>query len=305
MIVAAVVGSLVCALLLVLSLGCACKVYTMRNGHDAHPGHHHHRRGPHYDTPLSRLQAEMFRRRAPPPPYHEAMLTSRPYDEAVREYFAQIRAAQQSEPSAERASGAAGEGASVEASAEGGAGDRSVQNLINLMDLSEEGSVHRQPLGGDSGRLESGASDDTSSDSESEADDEGEGQGESVVPAEESGSAQIEMMENFGRGRSVSGSRRTGETESVLLENISEDSASATLSADSNDTMSVADDARKDSDKVEQEDSSHDDGRADNDSDKGGDSDADSVCILCLDGGDNDPAASDDGSDTRCLLQDS
>jgi len=288
-IVAAVVGSLLCALLLVLSLGCACKVYTMRNNNDAHTHHHHHRRGARYDTPLSRLQAEMFRRRAPPPPYHEAMLTSRPYDEAVREYFAQMEPAQQAQPP-EQESRSAEEGNSVEEGAE--SADRSVQNLISLMDFSEEDSMHRQPLSENSGHPEDG----TSSDSDSEAD--GEGQGDdSAVPAED-GSGQIEMMVNFSRGRPASGCERADAGESVLLENISEDSASAVLSADSHDTLSLVDETQKDSGRVEQ-DSHIPDGRA-NDSDKDADSDADSVCILCLD---DDPAAPDDGTDTRCLLQ--
>lgn len=76
-IVAAVVGSLSCALLLVIAAGCVCKVYHMRV--------YQHRGGPQHETPLSRQLAEMFHHRAPPPPYHEAMLTSRPFDEAYLE----------------------------------------------------------------------------------------------------------------------------------------------------------------------------------------------------------------------------
>lgn len=45
--------------------------------------------GPRHETPLSRLYAEFMRRRAPPP-YHEAMLTSRPYEEARREYLERL-----------------------------------------------------------------------------------------------------------------------------------------------------------------------------------------------------------------------
>ncbi|KAH9507711.1 Low-density lipoprotein receptor- protein 12 [Bulinus truncatus] len=80
-IVAAVVGSLICVLLLVISLGCVCKLYNIRVNSL--------RRGTRHETPLSRQLAEMFHRRAPPPPYHEAMLTSRPYDEAYMELLAQ------------------------------------------------------------------------------------------------------------------------------------------------------------------------------------------------------------------------
>lgn len=80
-IVAAVVGSLVCSLLLVVALGCVCKVYNIRM--------HNLRAGTHHETPLTRQLAEMFHHRAPPPPYHEAMLTSRPYDEAYLELLSQ------------------------------------------------------------------------------------------------------------------------------------------------------------------------------------------------------------------------
>ncbi|GFS16124.1 low-density lipoprotein receptor-related protein 12 [Elysia marginata] len=85
-IVAAVVGSLVCSLLMVVALGCVCKVYRLRQiqllgagtgGSCCSHGRH--------DSPLTRQLAEMFRQRAPPPPYHEAMLTSRPYHEMLRE----------------------------------------------------------------------------------------------------------------------------------------------------------------------------------------------------------------------------
>ncbi|CAL1539982.1 unnamed protein product [Lymnaea stagnalis] len=80
-IVAAVVGSLICSLLLVVALGCVCKVYNMRI---------QSLRGlPRHETPLSRQLAEMFHHRAPPPPYHEAMLTSRPFDEAYLELLTQ------------------------------------------------------------------------------------------------------------------------------------------------------------------------------------------------------------------------
>ncbi|XP_048236359.1 low-density lipoprotein receptor-related protein 12-like isoform X1 [Haliotis rufescens] len=81
-IVAAVTGSLICSLLLVIALGCICKVYALRMNEQY---------GPRHESPLSRLQAEFLRRRAPPPPYHEAMLTSRPYEEARQEYLSQSR----------------------------------------------------------------------------------------------------------------------------------------------------------------------------------------------------------------------
>ncbi|XP_061163426.1 low-density lipoprotein receptor-related protein 12-like [Saccostrea echinata] len=65
-IIAAVSGSLICGLLLVVALGCTCKLYNLRQ-QQLH--------GPRHETPLSRVYAEFMRRRAPPP-YHEAMLTS-------------------------------------------------------------------------------------------------------------------------------------------------------------------------------------------------------------------------------------
>ncbi|KAL5022284.1 hypothetical protein ScPMuIL_001439 [Solemya velum] len=71
-IIAAVAGSLICALLLVVALGCTCKLYVLRLQDQIG------------ESPMSRLQAHFMRRRAPPP-YHEAMLTSRPYDEVRRD----------------------------------------------------------------------------------------------------------------------------------------------------------------------------------------------------------------------------
>lgn len=79
-IIAAVSGSLICGLLLVVALGCTCKLYNLRQ-QQLH--------GPRHETPLSRVYAEFMRRRAPPP-YHEAMLTSRPYEEARREYMERL-----------------------------------------------------------------------------------------------------------------------------------------------------------------------------------------------------------------------
>ncbi|XP_033754914.1 low-density lipoprotein receptor-related protein 12-like [Pecten maximus] len=73
--IAAVAGSLICALLLVVAMGCTCKLYNLRM-QQFH--------GPRHETPLTRMYTEFMRRRAPPP-YHEAMLTSRPYDEVRQE----------------------------------------------------------------------------------------------------------------------------------------------------------------------------------------------------------------------------
>lgn len=79
--IAAVCGALICGLLLVVAFGCTCKLYNLR----VH-GHQHGR----HETPLSRLYSEFMRRRAPPP-YHEAMLTSRPYDEVRRDYLEHLQ----------------------------------------------------------------------------------------------------------------------------------------------------------------------------------------------------------------------
>lgn len=280
-IVAAVVGSLLCSLLLVLSLGCACKFYYLRHHHH----HHHHHRGPRYDTPLSRLQAEMFRRRAPPPPYHEAMLTSRPYDEAVREYLAQNQQTREPEAAEQRAAGGEHGDSGNDSS------DQSVQNLISLMDFSEQGEEQLQTFNEHSSRLELHIPSDTSSDSDSDEEEDNPHGGNLV----EDDLGQIEMTENLSGGSSNTQARAES-----LRENISEDSASATLSGDGTEMTSLAEEGGSDTSQAEEE-SSPPCRQGAEESDKENSSDADSVCILCLD---EDPAALDDGSDTRCLLQD-
>lgn len=82
-VIAAICGSMVCALLLVILLGCSCKLYSLRTMD-------HHHQFPRHETPMSRLYAEFLRRRAPPP-YHEAMLTSRNFDEVQQEYLDRMR----------------------------------------------------------------------------------------------------------------------------------------------------------------------------------------------------------------------
>ncbi|KAK3709780.1 hypothetical protein RRG08_028813 [Elysia crispata] len=87
-IVAAVVGSLICSLLLVVALGCARKLFRLprlQSSGGTSPGGSCCAAHGRHDSPLTRQLAEMFRQRAPPPPYHEAMLTSRPYHEMLRE----------------------------------------------------------------------------------------------------------------------------------------------------------------------------------------------------------------------------
>ncbi|XP_064640681.1 low-density lipoprotein receptor-related protein 12-like [Lineus longissimus] len=79
-ILAAVVGSLVCALLLVIAIGCIIRLFSVR--------FHEHHGGSRYETPMSRIQAEFMRRQAPPT-YTEAMRTSRPFSE----FIASVRSA--------------------------------------------------------------------------------------------------------------------------------------------------------------------------------------------------------------------
>lgn len=81
-IIAAISGSVICALLLTILIGCSCKLYSLRTI-ERHGGIRHH-------SPMSRLYAEFLRRTAPPP-YHEAMLTSRNYDEVQQERRERMR----------------------------------------------------------------------------------------------------------------------------------------------------------------------------------------------------------------------
>lgn len=84
-IIAAIGGSMICLLLLVILLGCSCKLYSLR--------HVDRSRSSRHETPMSRLYAELLRRRAPPP-YHEAMLTSRNFDEVQQEYLQHLQSRQ-------------------------------------------------------------------------------------------------------------------------------------------------------------------------------------------------------------------
>ncbi|XP_013394997.1 low-density lipoprotein receptor-related protein 3 isoform X1 [Lingula anatina] len=94
-IIAAVIGSLICGLLLVIALGCTCKLYALRmNEHY----------GTRNETPMTRLQ-ELFNARPPPPNYDRAMVTSRPYDEVQQEMRAQLQAAQEATEQPSAASG--------------------------------------------------------------------------------------------------------------------------------------------------------------------------------------------------------
>ena len=81
-ITAAVIGVLICAMLLVIALGCSCKLYSLRQQENS-PSHC-------YDSPLTRLQQEFFVHRQAPPPYNEAITTSRSFEDAQREFMEQI-----------------------------------------------------------------------------------------------------------------------------------------------------------------------------------------------------------------------
>lgn len=292
-IIAAVVGSLVCSLLLVMALGCACKVYSMR-----HPPQ---RRSPRFDTPLSRLQAEMFRRRAPPPPYHEAMLTSRPYEEAVREYLAHFPLTHPNQHSQLEGSG---QGHEASHSAEGGGEgeSQSVQNLVSLMDLSDDVAVHLgghrpSPFTHASLRLELHNGSDVSSTSNSDNDDDYDVDGHNLAENE---SGHIEME------TTISTRSRTHCLQpdvSHTREDISEDSASATLSADGVETSSKSESGGDKDLRVPGPSGPESDGDKNDDKEED-DSDADSVCILWLDDPPTDHMDSHDTSDTQCLLQD-
>ncbi|CAH1779480.1 unnamed protein product [Owenia fusiformis] len=82
-ITAAVVGSLVCCLLLVIAFGCTCKLYAMRL-QEQHGG-------PRYQSPLTRYQIMAFNQRPVPPTYDEAMQNSRSFDDVQREYVERAR----------------------------------------------------------------------------------------------------------------------------------------------------------------------------------------------------------------------
>ena len=82
--IAAVIGSTVCALLLTIALGCTCQLHALRLREQ-----HNRRR---YRSPLSQLQDEYFSHRRAPPNYSDAMVTSRPFDDARREFLEHMQA---------------------------------------------------------------------------------------------------------------------------------------------------------------------------------------------------------------------
>ena len=70
-ILAAVVGSLSCALLLVIALGITYRLVCLQSGH----------RSSRHISPITAIEERIYAERSAPPPYPEAMATSRPFDE--------------------------------------------------------------------------------------------------------------------------------------------------------------------------------------------------------------------------------
>ncbi|XP_035679142.1 low-density lipoprotein receptor-related protein 3-like [Branchiostoma floridae] len=92
-ITAAVIGSIVCGLLLVIALGCTCKLYALRLQDD--PRYQSTR----FDTPMMRLQHELNRREAPPS-YHVAVASHGPrqFQEAHTAFTQHVQAAMNMRP---------------------------------------------------------------------------------------------------------------------------------------------------------------------------------------------------------------
>ena len=89
-IAAAVIGSLICGLLLVIAVGCTCKLYAIRFNYNQAGSSSH-------SSPITDVQRAIRARRMAPPPYDEAMLTSRPFDEVAAEVRSQLQAAAEAE----------------------------------------------------------------------------------------------------------------------------------------------------------------------------------------------------------------
>jgi len=77
-ILAAVVGSLSCGLLLVIALGVTYRLVCPPAG----------RRSSRHVSPITAIEEQIYARHSAPPPYPEAMATSRPYEDYQREIVA-------------------------------------------------------------------------------------------------------------------------------------------------------------------------------------------------------------------------
>ena len=78
MIAAAVIGSLICGLLLVIAVGCTCKLYAVRFNYNQHSSNNN-------TSAITEIQWATRARRSAPPLYDDAMRTSRPFDEVAAE----------------------------------------------------------------------------------------------------------------------------------------------------------------------------------------------------------------------------
>jgi len=72
------VGSLSCALLLVIALGATYRLVCLPSG----------QRSSRHISPITAIEEQIYAQRSAPPPYPEAMATSRPFDEFHRETVA-------------------------------------------------------------------------------------------------------------------------------------------------------------------------------------------------------------------------
>ena len=95
MIAAAVIGSPICALLLVIAVGCTCKLYSLRISYSQLGSNYHN------STPITEIQRAIRAGRLAPPPYDEAMQTSRSFDEVQAEIQNQLRLQQEREARSE------------------------------------------------------------------------------------------------------------------------------------------------------------------------------------------------------------
>ena len=90
MITASVVGSLVFGLLVVVTLGCTCRLHALRTqAHSSHSSRH--------VSAVAAIQQQIWLRHSAPPPYAVAMVSSRPYEEVRQQVLEYVRQNQHSE----------------------------------------------------------------------------------------------------------------------------------------------------------------------------------------------------------------
>lgn len=81
-VIAAVVGSLCCGLLLVIAAGSVCRLHAVRSLMGSRS---------HHISPITAIQEELLARLSAPPLYDEAMVTSRPYEEVRTEMLRRLQ----------------------------------------------------------------------------------------------------------------------------------------------------------------------------------------------------------------------